>query len=130
MNIETNMVGWFEIYVSDMNRAMDFYKHVFQVEFSEMPVPNGKDMEMQAFPGDENQGKYGAPGALIKMEGYEPSGSGTIVYFSSEDCAVEEARIKEAGGKVITSKVSLGEYGFMVLFSDSEGNTLGIHSMN
>ena len=47
----------------------------------------------------------------------------------SEDCSVEESRVKAAGGKVVKSKVSLGDYGAMVLACDTEGNTIGIHSM-
>jgi predicted enzyme related to lactoylglutathione lyase len=52
----------------------------------------------------------------------------TLVYFSCDDCAVEEARVVDAGGKVERSKMSIGEYGFITLVTDSEGNSIGLHS--
>jgi len=51
-----------------------------------------------------------------------------LIYFQSEDVAIQEARILAAGGKVIVPKISLGEFGFMVQFIDTEGNKIGIHS--
>jgi len=49
-------------------------------------------------------------------------------YFGSDDCAIEESRVKEAGGKIMQPKQSIGEYGFMVLAQDTEGNMIGVHS--
>ena len=83
---------------------------------------------MLAFPSNM-ESKNSASGALVKMEGFKAGNNSTIVYFASKDCNIEESRIVDAGGKVINSKMSLGEYGFMVLASDTEGNMFGIHSM-
>ena len=52
----------------------------------------------------------------------------TVVYFETEDCLAEERRIVEAGGKIIQPKMHIGEFGYVSLFLDSEGNTLGLHS--
>ncbi len=123
---QINPVSWFEIYVDDMERAKDFYQKVLQVEISSLPNPEGIEIQMEAFPMEMNAA--GASGALVKMDGYGPSNRGTIIYFESEDCAVEESRVEAAGGKVLKSKTSIGEYGFMVEALDSEGNTFGIHS--
>ncbi|QQR99248.1 MAG: VOC family protein [Sphingobacteriales bacterium] len=122
-----NPVVWFEIYVNDMNRAVSFYETVLAKKLEAMPAPEGFDGEMYAFPSDQNGG--GASGALVKMECYKPSGMGTIVYFGSEDCAVELSRVEQAGGKIIDNKTSIGAYGFIGLVSDTEGNTIGFHSM-
>ena len=124
-----NPAVWFEIYVKDMNRAKKFYEQVFDLKLSDLPTPADMkgEMKMLAFPSEMEQ--HGASGALVEMKGFEAGGNSTIVYFYSEDCAVEEGRIKQAGGKVFKSKQSLGEYGFMVLASDTEGNMFGIHSM-
>ena len=62
------------------------------------------------------------------MEGIKAGGNSTIVYFGSEDCSIEESRIENAGGKIHRPKESLGEYGYMVLATDTEGNTFGVHS--
>lgn len=125
--MKTNPVVWFEIYVNDLQRAKKFYETVFNTKLSELPVPEGNgDMQMFSFPMEMNG--EGAAGALIKMKGVEPGAGGTLVYFGSEDCAIEEGRIEKAGGNISQSKQSLGEYGFMVLASDTEGNMFGIHS--
>jgi uncharacterized protein len=120
-----NPVGWFEIYVQDMERAKAFYEAVFQGKLEQISTP---DMEMWAFPMSE-QG-YGAAGALAKMEGSASGGSGTLVYFKCEDCAVEAARAAEHGGRIFKEKMSIGKYGFIALVFDTEGNMIGLHSMH
>lgn len=120
-----NPVGWFEIYVEDMSRAVKFYESVFGVKLQDMGDPSGQ-AEMMSF--DMKMGGEGAAGALVKMEGYGPSTSGTIVYFAVEDCAVEQAKVEEAGGQIIKPKESVGEYGNICLFKDTEGNIVGLHS--
>lgn len=125
--MKSNPVVWFEIYVNDLQRAKKFYETVFKTTLSELPTPEGnEDMKMLSFPMEMNG--EGAAGALVKMDGFEASGSGTIVYFRSDDCAQEESRVEKAGGKIFQSKQSLGEYGAMVLANDTEGNMFGIHS--
>ena len=123
-----NPVVWFEIYVDDMSRARSFYEQVFQFQLSEMPAPADEPIEMVSFPSDMKT-EGAASGALVKMEGFGGGGAGTIVYFFSEDCSVEGDRVAAAGGKVLRPKTSLGDYGFMVLAEDTEGNAFGIHSM-
>ena len=125
---DQNPVVWFEIYVDDMARAGRFYEQVLNLTLTEMPSPTEEPMVMRSFPGDMET-KGAASGALVKMDGFPAGGSGTIVYFHSTDCSVEQARIAGAGGKVLRPKTSLGEYGFMVLAEDTEGNVIGFHSM-
>jgi predicted enzyme related to lactoylglutathione lyase len=72
--------------------------------------------------------RCGSPGALIKIEGCPSGPGGTLIYFSCEDCAVEEARAVSAGGRVFKPKFSIGPYGFIALVFDSEGNLIGLHS--
>lgn len=127
--MKQNVVGWFEIYVNDMSRAKSFYETVFKVELSKLPMPEGVgEMEMLVF-SMENYDAPGATGALVKMPGYSSSSTGTIVYFSSEDCSIEEGRVAVAGGAVVKPKESIGEHGFISLIKDSEGNIIGLHSM-
>lgn len=122
-----NPVGWFEIYVDDMPRAKAFYEAIFGITLEKLNAP---DTEMWSFPGDQSMTTYGAGGALAKMEGYSPGKNSVLVYFSCADCGVEESRVEGAGGKVEQSKQSLGEYGYMSLVYDTEGNMIGLHSMN
>ncbi len=118
-----NPVGWFEIYVQDMSRAKRFYETVFGVKLDRLEMPG---MEMVTFPMSP-EGK-GASGALIRMEGFESGANSVLVYFSSSDCSVEEGRVVNAGGKIQKSKTSIGQYGFISLVFDTEGNMVGIHS--
>ncbi|MGH1399946.1 MAG: VOC family protein [Acinetobacter tandoii] len=123
-----NPVGWFEIYVNDITRAKQFYEAVFNIQLSELiPPSEGNSLQMWAFPSDMQV--YGASGALVQMSGVAAGGNSTLIYFSCEDCADEAARIGEAGGKIHESKTSIGEYGFIVLAFDTEGNMIGLHSM-
>lgn len=121
-----NPVGWFEIYVQDMARAKRFYEAVFNVKLDRLNAP-GEELEMWAFP--MAMDRYGAPGALVKMEGFPPGGNSVLVYFSCEDCAVEAKRAAESDGRIMKEKFSIGEYGFIALAFDSEGNMIGLHSM-
>jgi predicted enzyme related to lactoylglutathione lyase len=122
-----NPVVWFEIYVDDLSRAKKFYETVLSVTMSEMPDASHQELKMVAFPMQMN--KPNAGGALVKMEGVKAGGNSTIVYFASADCATEEGRVEKAGGKIFKKKMSIGEYGFMSLCTDTEGNTFGIASM-
>ncbi len=72
---------------------------------------------------------YGAGGALVKSKYAGPGVGGTHVYFSVEDCAKESARVTKAGGKLVRPKFSIGEFGFIALCQDSEGNLFGLSSM-
>lgn len=126
---EGNPVGWFEIYVDDMERATTFYEGVFQVKTDPLENP-GKIMpglDMRMFSGDME--KYGATGAICKMDGVKAGGNSTMVYFSCDDCAVEAARIESFGGKLVQAKFSIGEHGYIAIASDTEGNMIGLHSM-
>jgi predicted enzyme related to lactoylglutathione lyase len=124
----TNPVVWFEIYVDDLPRAKKFYETVLDLKLADLPNPGGDSTQMLAFPMDMET-KNMASGALVKMEGIKAGGNSTLVYFFSEDCNTEQARIEKAGGKVSQPKTSIGEYGFITLGQDTEGNLFGIHSM-
>lgn len=121
-----NPIRWFEIYVKDMDRAKKFYETVFQVKLERLSAPDS-ELEMWSFPSDP--AAWGCSGALVRMKGAEPHGFGTIVYFGSDDCAIEEKRVTSAGGTVKRPKMSIGQYGCITLAIDTEGNIIGIHSM-
>ncbi len=127
--MKSNPVGWFEIYVQDVPRAKAFYEAVFQGKLEPLANPDPGDtsgMEMWAFP--STMDGPGAAGAIVKMDGC-PSGGSTLVYFSCDDCAVEAARAAAHGGEVFKDKMPIGEYGFIALVNDTEGNMIGLHSM-
>ena len=123
--MEGNPVVWFEIYVQDMPRARAFYEKVLGLELQKLESPDDS-IEMWSFPMQQNG--PGAAGALCKMQG-APSGGGTIVYFTSQDCAIEAGRVAGSGGTLMKPKFSIGPYGFIALAVDPEGNVFGLHSM-
>jgi len=125
-----NPVGWFEIYVQDMVRARGFYETVLGVKLEGLMVPEGEDfpdLEMWAFPSDMQ--RYGCGGSLVRAQDVPSGGNSTVVYFSCEDCAVEESRVAAAGGRVHRGKASIGRYGFITLAYDPDGNLFGLHSL-
>jgi predicted enzyme related to lactoylglutathione lyase len=119
-----NPVNWFEIYVQDTARAKAFYETVFGVKLAKLDNP---DIEMWAFP--MQQDGFGASGSLVKMPGFPPGGNSVLVYFRCVDCAVEAAKVVEAGGRIQKPKMSIGQYGHIALAFDTEGNMIGLHSM-
>lgn len=111
-------VSYFEISVTDLKRAMDFYSFVFDVEFK---VENIDGVESAVFPG--------RIGSLAKGESYEPSKGGTRVYFDVESIDETMKKVLEKGGKELYPKTSIGKYGFVAEFEDSEGNCIALSSM-
>ena len=122
-----NPVGWFEIYVQDMERARRFYESVFQIKLDTLPPAGGALAEMLTFPMDQTG--QGATGALVKMDQNPTGAGGTIVYFSSSDCSEESKRAMHNGGTVMKSKFAIGEHGYIALLIDTEKNVIGVHSM-
>lgn len=120
-----NPVGWFEIPVHDMDRAQSFYEAVFNVALE----PNEMDeYQMAWFPMIDDA--IGSGGSLIKGDDYIPSHEGTVIYFSAPDSIIKTLeRVKDGGGTVLAEKMSIGEHGFVAFFEDSEGNRIGLHSM-
>lgn len=123
---KSNAIGWFDIYVHDMDRAVTFYEGVLRQKLEPIGDPTG-ETRMMSFPTD--MGIYGAGGALVKSSHARPGVGGTLVYFSVVDCATEESRVVAAGGKVARPKFSIGEFGWVSLFEDTEGNLVGLSSM-
>ena len=123
---KTNPISWFDLYVEDMDRAMTFYETIFQQKLELIVDPTG-ETDMRQFPA--NMGAYGAAGALVKSPHGHPGPGGTMIYFSTNECSVEEKRVPMAGGKVMRPKFSIGKFGWVSLCMDTEGNMFGLNSM-
>lgn len=119
----SNPVGWFDIYVSNLDRAKKFYETVFNLQLSDLPIEWGKQ---SLFPFDHES--LNISGALVEKADFISNGNNTVVYFETEDCTTEEKRIEAMGGKIVRPKMSIGDFGYISLFIDSEGNTIGLHS--
>jgi predicted enzyme related to lactoylglutathione lyase len=125
MNKETNSINWFEIPVTDLQRAKHFYQVAFSIHMEDMDMPG---MEMSGFPGDMGNGKVS--GALVKSDYSIPSPDGILIYMNANpDMADVLQRIESQGGKINMGKTLISpEIGYMASFIDSEGNRIGLHS--
>ena len=127
MEQKNNVVGWFEIPVIDMERAIGFYETVFGFSMTRQKMG---PLDMAFFPWIQTG--LGAAGSLVHAPGhYRPSSDGTLVYFTahSGDLSKELSRVEAAGGKVLREKTLITEeIGYMGLFLDTEGNRIALHS--
>ncbi|MCU0370010.1 MAG: VOC family protein [Bacteroidales bacterium] len=129
MEPKHNVAGWFEIPVTDMERAIRFYETVFEFKLSRNQMG---PLDMAWFPWVEES--TGSGGSLVcHPDYYKPSSDGVLIYLTafSGDIDHELSRVNEAGGKVVQQKTLIAEgYGYMAVFIDSEGNRVALHSRN
>lgn len=125
--MKNNIVGWFEIPVANMERAITFYETVFGVKLDRNQMG---PLDMAWFPWVD--GAYGSGGALVyNEEYYKPSADGVVVYLTAQsgDLDNELAKVEDAGGKILQEKTKISdEHGFMGIILDSEGNRIALHS--
>lgn len=122
--IKKDAVNWFELYVTDFDRAKRFYETALQMSLQESQT---EGCRMGIFPCDHANG---VGGAITKMNGALPGPGGTLVYLNVEgDLDGVLKRIPTAGGSVVKPRTSIGEHGFIAIVKDTEGNGVGLHSM-
>lgn len=123
-----NAISWFEIPVADIHRAAAFYETIFQVKLIPLDLPN---IKMRMFPLDEPMTQVG--GALADSGGFhKPSETdGPLIYLNGNpDVQLVLDRVEAAGGKIMVPKTEISpDYGFMAVFTDTEGNRVGLHSV-
>jgi uncharacterized protein len=124
-NKMSNLISIVEIPTSDFQRAVSFYQEILDVTIEQTEMG---PIRMGLFPGAGE----GAFVHLIYGDGYKPSGDGAVVYFNcGSDLQTVADRIEAKGGKIIVPKTEIGpDMGFYAIFNDSEGNKVGLHSMN
>jgi len=117
-------LNWFELYVTDFDRAKRFYETVLQTTLQEFKMDNAI---LGMFPYDNSQG---VGGCITKKDGQAPGQGGTVVYLNVEgDLDGVLKRIPTAGGSVTVPRTSIGQHGFVAMLKDTEGNSVGLHSM-
>ncbi len=124
----TNVITWFEIPVSDIDRAKTFYETIFDIE---MITRKDGDDEAVFFPFNPNvvQATSGrVTGVLSKSARNSPSTNGTMVYLNaSPSIQTVLDKVQQAGGKIIAPKIQIPA-GFIAVIIDTEGNKVGLHA--
>jgi len=118
-----NVINWFEIPVTDLDRAIEFYGTILGAAPQKWEM---EGMEMAVLPMEGE----GVGGALCKGEWYKPSQEGSLVYLNGgDDLNTVLNRVEGAGGKVVMPKTKItDEIGFFAIFIDIEGNRMALHS--
>jgi predicted enzyme related to lactoylglutathione lyase len=128
INETTNVVTWFEIPVTDIDRAKTFYETILDITM--VKRADGND-ESVFFPYNPNvvQATSGrVTGVLSKTERNKPANYGTMVYINaSPDLQVVVDKVEKAGGKVLAPRVEIPA-GFIAIIIDTEGNKVGLHA--
>ena len=116
-----SIINWFEIPVTDMERAIAFYEPVMGLSLRREKMDFA---DLAVFPYDDPA----AGGALAKFDGIAPSLQGAIIYLHTDDLAATLERVATAGGQCVFGPLELGQdIGTIALFTDSEGNRVGLH---
>jgi hypothetical protein len=114
--INRSWTHWFEIPVSNFDRAKTFYETIYNMKINSFEAGA---LKMGNFP------HSGAGGAICFGEHYTPGPAGVVIYLDKVLNKVESA-----GGEVLQTKKPISEeHGFMALFLDSEGNRITLNSM-
>jgi uncharacterized protein len=126
MSESTNAINWFEIPVSDMQRAKKFYETLFDIKMQSMEMMG---FEITFFPGSDNMIPK-VTGSLVKGPMHKPSMDGAVLYLNANpDIQTIIDRVEHCGGKLITNRTLINEQvGYMAFIIDTEGNRLALHA--
>lgn len=119
-----NAINWFEIFVSNFDRARDFYEKALDTH---LELVTGMGQPMGIFPHDPASG---VGGCITASEEPVSAGTATRVYLNVEgklDAVI--ARVPGCKGKVLQGRTSIAPHGFIALIEDTEGNQVGLHSL-
>ncbi len=114
-------VRYLEMPVTDIDRAVEFYEAVFEVELKRETVDG---YPMAHFPSLGERG--GADVTLAQGEVYIPSKSGAIVYFHVQSIDAVMSRAISRGAKVLYVKKEVFPGSWVAEIEDSEGNRVAL----
>lgn len=125
MTAQENALNWFEIPVADISRAKKFYEQIFGITMDQQEMMG---MQMVSFPFENMNGKVS--GALVQGPMHKPNSDGAKIYLNGNpDLQTVLSKVQNAGGQIQMPKTKINdEIGYMAFFTDTEGNTIGLHS--
>jgi uncharacterized protein len=116
-------ISWFELPVTDIDRAVAFYSTILGTELA--AILEADDRRYAMFPAED-----GVSGAIVQGEGYLPSTEGALVFLNAGDALQPVVdRVDAAGGRVLLPRMSMGEWGVAAFILDTEGNKVALHAM-
>ena len=123
-----NVISWFEIPATDLDRATKFYETIFGITLNPLDTPN---IKMRMFPLEDMM--TGVGGAVVDSNGFhKPSATdGPLIYLNGNpDVQNILNKVESAGGKIMVPKTQISpEYGYMAVIFDTEGNRIALHSI-
>ena len=124
MNMALSAV-WIEFPVKDIERALKFYKALFDCDAKIVDDGERKTATIAEYTESHPLGI-----SLNQTSNFEPSDKGAYVYLTAgdDDLSATLAKVEAAGGKALTGKVSMGEAGYYATVQDTEGNVFGLYS--
>lgn len=123
----SHALNWFEIPVTDLDRAIDFYATVTGRRLQRMDF--GVPGQLEAV--FETTDRSERTGSLVQSAHAQPAQTGTVVYLNVEnDLADCLQRAIAAGGAVLVGKTPLPPgMGSFAQIVDTEGNRVGLHAL-
>jgi uncharacterized protein len=120
-----NFISIVEIPTVNFSRAVAFYQTILDIIIEEVDMGG---TQMGVFPSDGQVVSV----VLVKGDDYKTTTDGTIVYLNAgDDLQMMLNKITSNGGKIIVPKTEISpEMGFFAMFTDTEGNKLGLHSIH
>jgi len=120
LNSKHNRAVWFDIAVSDLERAAAFYRAVLDLP---LHLERTRGAPFYVF---EHGG--GNSGCLVGTEA--PIQPGGVLLYLNVDGRIRDALVQaQRGGGVILDPIRpMGEHGFRAVIQDTEGNRIALHS--
>ncbi len=119
-----HFISWFEIPATNFKRAVSFYSAILGIDIEEN---DSYGMKMGLFPSDGEN----ISGAIVEGEGCSPSKNGVLVYLNGgKDLQTLLDKVSAEKGTILVPKTQISpDMGYFGIFLDSEGNRIGVHSM-
>ncbi len=122
-----NAIQWFEIPALDLERAFAFYSTVLNGNVRKGTFGSG-DLILFNVPFATGEA---VGGSIVVRPDLKPTTDGGVLYlhaFGTLSDAV--GKVESAGGKVIVPEINLGKFGYASIILDSEGNKIGLLSLD
>jgi predicted enzyme related to lactoylglutathione lyase len=118
-----NKVVMFEIPASNLKKAKEFYETIFDWKVELWEDEGAMAVTTAVDENDQPIELGGINGGFYKRKSKDDSPS-----FGVETGSIDESlkAVEKAGGKVVTPKHAIGEWGFMADFADPEGNVIAL----